>query len=119
MGSRPAIPQPTIARLAIYLRDLRAALKEGVKTLSSAEIERRTGISSGQVRKDLSYFGEFGKPGRGYEVATLVGRLSGIMGLDRSEKARDTASYNQHIGFVFGIRYFVYINFRDIGPALS
>lgn len=85
MGSRPAIPQPTIARLAIYLRDLRAALKEGVKTLSSAEIERRTGISSGQVRKDLSYFGEFGKPGRGYEVATLVGRLSGIMGLDREQ----------------------------------
>jgi len=85
LDSRPAIPQPTIARLAIYLRDLRAAVKEGVRTLSSAEIERRTGISSGQVRKDLSYFGEFGKPGRGYEVATLVEHLSSIMGLDREQ----------------------------------
>ncbi|MHB0937408.1 MAG: redox-sensing transcriptional repressor Rex [Armatimonadota bacterium] len=79
-------PEPTIARLALYLRSLRVAQMEGLLTLSSADIEVRTGISSGQVRKDLSYFGEFGKPGLGYAVTPLVNRLAGIMRLDREQK---------------------------------
>ena len=78
-------PEPTIARLALYLRCLRTALREGVETMSSANVEAITGISSGQVRKDLSYFGEFGKPGMGYSVAPLVARLSHIMRLDREQ----------------------------------
>jgi redox-sensing transcriptional repressor len=81
----PEAPEPTIARLALYLRSLRAALRDRVETMSSAEIEQVTGISSGQVRKDLSYFGEFGKPGMGYSVAPLVARLSHIMRLDREQ----------------------------------
>jgi redox-sensing transcriptional repressor len=60
--------------------------KEGLQTISSAEIEQRAGISSGQIRKDLSYFGEFGKPGLGYAVGPLLARLSKIMGLDREQK---------------------------------
>jgi redox-sensing transcriptional repressor len=79
-------PEPTIARVALYLRSLRLAQQEGVETLSSADIEERTGISSGQVRKDLSYFGEFGKPGLGYAVTPLVDRLAGIMRLDRVQQ---------------------------------
>jgi len=78
-------PEPTIARLALYLRCLRTAQREGVETMSSADVEAITGISSGQVRKDLSYFGEFGKPGMGYSVAPLVARLSHIMRLDREQ----------------------------------
>jgi len=83
--NRPA-PEPTIARIALLLRCLRIAREEGVTTLSSADIETRTGISSGQVRKDLSYFGEFGKPGLGYAVTSLIHRLSGIMRLDREQR---------------------------------
>lgn len=79
-------PEPTIGRIALYLRCLRVALQEGAVTLSSADIETRTGISSGQVRKDLSYFGEFGKPGLGYAVTPLIQRLAGIMRLDREQK---------------------------------
>ncbi len=79
-------PEPTIGRIALYLRCLRAARQEGAETLSSADIEARTGISSGQVRKDLSYFGEFGKPGLGYAVVPLIDRLAGIMRLDREQK---------------------------------
>jgi len=79
-------PEPTIGRLAIYLRCLRQAAKEGLQTISSADIEQRTGITSGQVRKDLSYFGEFGKPGLGYAVGPLLARLSKIMRLDREQK---------------------------------
>ena len=79
-------PEPTIGRIALYLRCLRAAQAEGAVTLSSADIEARTGISSGQVRKDLSYFGEFGKPGLGYAVTPLIHRLAGIMRLDHEQK---------------------------------
>ncbi len=79
-------PEPTIARIALYLRCLRAAQLEGATTLSSADIEARTNISSGQVRKDLSYFGEFGKPGLGYAVTPLANRLAGIMRLDREQR---------------------------------
>lgn len=78
-------PEPTIARIALYLRCLRLAQHEGVETLSSADIEVRTGISSGQVRKDLSYFGEFGKPGLGYAVAPLAARLARILRMDRDQ----------------------------------
>jgi redox-sensing transcriptional repressor len=81
------VPQPTISRLPVYLRILKAATREGVETLSSADMEARTGISSDQIRKDLSYFGEFGKPGTGYCVAELLARLVKIIGLDREQQA--------------------------------
>jgi len=74
-------PEPTVGRIALYLRCLRACQREGLQTISSYGIEQRTGISSGQVRKDLSYFGEFGKPGRGYDVSALLDRLARIMHL--------------------------------------
>lgn len=85
MPSYRSAPEPTIGRLTYYLRCLRAAQLEGTKTLSSADIEARTGISSGQVRKDLSYFGEFGKPGMGYAVQPLIHHLAHIMRLDREQ----------------------------------
>ena len=79
-------PEPTIGRIALYLRCLRAAYMEGTETLSSANIEARTGISSGQVRKDLSFFGEFGKPGLGYAVAPLIAHLADIMRLNCEQR---------------------------------
>ena len=85
LPSGRAAPEPTIARIALYLRCLRRAQLEGAETLSSADIEARTGISAGQVRKDLSYFGEFGKPGLGYAVIPLISRLSDIMRLDHEQ----------------------------------
>ncbi|MHB9133296.1 MAG: redox-sensing transcriptional repressor Rex [Armatimonadota bacterium] len=86
MPFRTSAPEPTIARVALYLRCLRKAQIQGEDTLSSADIEARTGISSGQVRKDLSYFGEFGKPGLGYAINSLIHRLAQIMRLDREQK---------------------------------
>ncbi len=79
-------PEPTIGRLAIYLRALRTVFDTGVSTVSSADIEKFTGINSGQVRKDLSYFGEFGRPGRGYSVEPLLNKLAGILGLNEKQK---------------------------------
>ena len=77
------VPTPTLERLTTYLRcliDLRAT---GTNTISSAQIEQQTGINAAQFRKDLSYFGEFGKPGVGYDVGELEGRISRILQIHR------------------------------------
>jgi redox-sensing transcriptional repressor len=79
-------PEPTIGRLAIYLRALRTVFDSGISTVSSADVENITGINSGQVRKDLSYFGEFGRPGRGYSVEPLLNKLAAILGLNEKQK---------------------------------
>ena len=76
------IPEPTIERLSAYLQCVRTLRASGGETASSAEIARRTGIHAAQLRKDLSYFGEFGKPGLGYDLAALEAHLARIMGLD-------------------------------------
>lgn len=76
------IPQPTIERMSAYLQCVRGMSQDGVSTASSSEIANRTGINAAQFRKDLSYFGEFGTPGLGYDVAELEAHLSRIMGLD-------------------------------------
>ncbi|MBN1461495.1 MAG: redox-sensing transcriptional repressor Rex [Armatimonadetes bacterium] len=80
------VPEPTLSRLSLYLRCLRRLVKEGVGTISSAEMERRCGISAVQIRKDLSYFGEFGRPGIGYDAQHLLTRLTEIMNLDRQHR---------------------------------
>jgi redox-sensing transcriptional repressor len=76
------VPQPTIERLSAYLQCVRTLRLENVATASSTQISDETGINAAQFRKDLSYFGEFGTPGLGYDVAELEAHLSRIMGLD-------------------------------------
>lgn len=76
------VPQPTIERLSAYLQCVRVLQAEGVLTASSTEIAQRTGINAAQFRKDLSYFGEFGTPGLGYDVAELEAHIARIMGLN-------------------------------------
>lgn len=77
------IPDIVIGRLPIYLRALRRLAEDGEKTTtSSQELGRRLGISSAQIRKDLSHFGEFGKQGTGYHINYLVEQLRRILHLD-------------------------------------
>jgi redox-sensing transcriptional repressor len=73
------VPIPTLERLTTYLRCLIDMGATGIETVSSAQIEQQTGISAAQFRKDLSYFGEFGKPGVGYNVAELESRIAQIL----------------------------------------
>jgi redox-sensing transcriptional repressor len=78
------IPDIVIGRLPIYLQALTRMMEEGQKTTtSSQELGARLGISSAQIRKDLSHFGEFGKQGTGYHVNYLVEQLRRILHLDR------------------------------------
>lgn len=111
---RDGAPEPTIGRLATYVRCLRAALGEGIEMVSSAGIEERTGVSSAQVRKDLSYFGEFGKPGLGYAVEPLLTRLTHIMGLDKERTVVIVGAGNLGAALV-GYPGFAAAGFRRVG----
>ena len=77
------IADSTIRRLSAYLRLLEESAERGVTTISSDELARRGGTTSAQVRKDLSFFGSFGKRGLGYSVPELTGSLREILGLQR------------------------------------
>ena len=76
------VPDIVVARLPLYLRALSALQDGGRPVTSSNEIAEWLGMTSAQVRKDLSYFGEFGKQGTGYSVAGLIERVRTILHID-------------------------------------
>lgn len=76
------VPEATVQRLSIYLRSIRRLDEDRV--LPSQELADLVGTSDGQVRKDLTYFGEFGVPGQGYRVGKLKQEISRILGVDRT-----------------------------------
>src|SRR6185437_3872057 len=77
------IADSTVRRLSAYLRFLEDFEQRGLATISSEELAKRGGTTSAQVRKDLSFFGSFGKRGLGYSVPELAGRLREILGLGK------------------------------------
>jgi len=78
------IPTTTVGRLSIYLRALKELDKEKMTTVSSFQLSQKAGINPAQLRKDLAYFGQFGKKGKGYEVIPLLKKLQEILGVDRN-----------------------------------
>jgi redox-sensing transcriptional repressor len=76
-----APPDVVIRRLPLYARSLRYLLEEGVHSVSSQELGERINVTAAQIRKDLSYFGEFGKQGIGYDVEKLLNHIEHILGL--------------------------------------
>jgi redox-sensing transcriptional repressor len=79
------VPDIVIGRLPVYLRELIQLAESGnAITTSSQDLGRRLGISSAQIRKDLSHFGEFGKQGTGYHIAYLIEQLSEILHLQKT-----------------------------------
>jgi redox-sensing transcriptional repressor len=82
-ASGQAIPDIVIRRLPIYARSLQHMADEGVETVSSSDLGTRLGVSAAQIRRDLSYFGEFGKQGKGYNVSYLLAEVQKILGLGR------------------------------------
>jgi redox-sensing transcriptional repressor len=74
------ISDSTVRRLSVYLRFLE---QTKTPTISSRELARLGGTTSAQVRKDLSFFGSFGKRGLGYAVPELTRRIRDILGLER------------------------------------
>jgi redox-sensing transcriptional repressor len=76
------IPDIVVGRLPIYLRALSFLAAEGTQVTSSHDLGKRLGISAAQIRKDLSFFGEFGKQGTGYNVGYLQEQISRILKVD-------------------------------------
>ncbi len=77
------IAESTVRRLSLYLRFLEDFETQGNKTISSGELASLGGTTSAQVRKDLSFFGSFGKRGLGYSVSALSQSIRAILGLER------------------------------------
>ena len=77
------ISDATIKRLSRYYRSLATAIQHDMQTISSDEIAKMNGLTAAQVRKDLSFFGAFGRRGLGYNVIDLHRNISRILGLHR------------------------------------
>ena len=77
---RPEIPRKTIYRLSIYLRCLARLKDNAIRTVSSEALAKVAGVKSTQLRKDLTYFGQFGTRGLGYDVEQLSAMISSELG---------------------------------------
>jgi redox-sensing transcriptional repressor len=75
------VPAASVARLPLYWRALRGLLTDGINTTSSRGLAELSGVSSVQLRKDLSYLGSFGRRGVGYNVRSLSDYLTQALGL--------------------------------------
>jgi redox-sensing transcriptional repressor len=78
------IPDVVIRRLPLYVRTLQALVEEtGSQSISSDQLADALGVSGAQIRRDLSYFGRFGKQGKGYDAGRLIAEIEHILRLDR------------------------------------
>jgi redox-sensing transcriptional repressor len=77
------IPEVVINRLPVYARALSDLAASGETVVSSQALGEILDVTPAQIRKDLSYFGRFGKQGRGYNVHGLLAKLREILGIDR------------------------------------
>jgi len=80
---RRQIPDVVVSRLPMYLRVLALLKAEGNDFVSSRGLGSRLKMTPAQIRKDLCYFGKFGRQGRGYNVGRLYSELKQILGLDK------------------------------------
>lgn len=77
------VPERVIGRLPQYVRALNQMLKQGTREVSSHQLGSSLQFTAAQIRRDLSYFGRFGKQGRGYDIRYLLEELRHILGLDQ------------------------------------
>jgi redox-sensing transcriptional repressor len=77
------VPDVVISRLPWYLQTLKQIADEGMQTVSSSLLAEKLGSTATQIRRDLSYFGGFGKQGRGYTINNLIEELENILNMDR------------------------------------
>ena len=81
------IPDETIRRLPTYLRGVVILSEKGLTKVSSKRLAEFLGVNPWQIRKDFSYFGDFGTPGIGYDTAKLRRQISKILRLDSNHRA--------------------------------
>ncbi|MGA2173196.1 MAG: redox-sensing transcriptional repressor Rex [Sedimentisphaerales bacterium] len=76
------IPNETVRRLPIYLRGLAFLARQGLGSVSSGKLADFVNVNAWQIRKDFSYFGDFGTRGVGYNVENLARQIKKILNLD-------------------------------------
>ncbi len=81
------IPDETVRRLPIYLRGVLNLSEQGHKNVSSRRLAECLGATPWQIRKDFSYFGDFGTPGVGYDTENLARQISKILKLNSGHNA--------------------------------
>jgi len=122
------IPRPVARRLAIYYRLLKEHNKTSAETISSSSMGRILELKPSQIRKDLSYFGGFGKRGTGYNVADLMKSIERILGIDKTwnvliigagKIGRALANYPGLIQDGFSVKGIVDISKKKIGLAID
>ena len=84
MTTEPQVPGVVVERLPQYLRALTHLQEIGLEVISSQQLGEFLQATPAQIRKDLSYFGRFGKQGRGYSIPNLLLQLRRILGLDQT-----------------------------------
>lgn len=77
---RAEIPRKAIYRLSVYLRCLQRLKQNDIRTVSSEALAKAARVKSTQLRKDLTYFGQFGTRGLGYDVEQLSQMISDLLG---------------------------------------
>ncbi|MGO8699200.1 MAG: redox-sensing transcriptional repressor Rex [Limisphaerales bacterium] len=77
---RPEIPRKAVYRLSVYFRGLQQLKANGIRTVSSQALAKAAGVKPTQLRKDLTYFGQFGTRGLGYDVEQLAEMISDLLG---------------------------------------
>jgi redox-sensing transcriptional repressor len=80
------IPQGVIERLPSYLNVLLHLRAEGSDTVSSARLSELAEVNAAQIRRDLAYFGQFGKRGVGYDISQLAAQIQHILGSDHVQR---------------------------------
>ena len=123
------IPDIVIRRLPIYVRTLQTLIdRTGSSSVSSDELAEAVGVSGAQIRRDLSYFGRFGKQGKGYDARRLVDEIERILRLDQSwdvalvgfgNLGRAIAQYGGFVPSTFRIAAIFDRNEERIGQPVS
>ena len=78
-NNHPKVPEVVVLRLPLYVRELTDMMKSDKNVVSSQQLGERLQMTPAQIRKDLSYFGKFGKQGRGYPISYLVNELRTLL----------------------------------------
>jgi redox-sensing transcriptional repressor len=115
-----SIPEATVERLTRYLATLRRMEREGQETVPSSVIARHAHVNPAQVRKDLSYFGDFGRRGLGYRVTSLAAHITRILGLEQDRRVIVVGAGNLGAALVgypgFEPRGFHVVGVFDVSP---
>ncbi len=120
MVKESKIPDATIERIALYSRPLERLLQKGEQLVSSERLAELCNVNPAQVRKDLSYFGEFGVRGIGYDVLDLLQEIRKILVSDREWKMGIVGIGNLGMALVenanFAKRGYKFVAAFDVDP---